>query len=126
MIVARLGDASLRPSSGWLGQFEGVEAGEKTPGRRCTLIGGEGDLRDAGRGLDRPEGRAPAWRKSALADEVGKIDAKLANVAFVARAPEEVAEEQCERRAQAEQTIARLSAALERLGALVGILHALV
>ena len=36
--------------------------------------------------------------------------------AFVARAPEEVVEEQRERRAQAEQTGARLSAALERLG----------
>ena len=52
-----------------------------------------------------------------LADEVGKIDAKLANAAFVARAPEEVVEEQRERRAQAEQTAARLGAALERLGA---------
>jgi valyl-tRNA synthetase len=52
-----------------------------------------------------------------LADEVGKIDAKLGNAAFVSRAPEEVVEEQRERRAQAEQTRTRLSAALERLGA---------
>ncbi|SJZ49728.1 valyl-tRNA synthetase [Enhydrobacter aerosaccus] len=50
-----------------------------------------------------------------LADEVGKIDAKLANAAFVSRAPEEVVEEQRERRSQAEQTRIRLSAALERL-----------
>ncbi|HSI02254.1 MAG TPA: class I tRNA ligase family protein, partial [Reyranella sp.] len=52
-----------------------------------------------------------------LADEVAKIDAKLGNANFVARAPEEVVEEQRERRAQAEQTRARLSAALERLSA---------
>ncbi|WIM13844.1 valine--tRNA ligase [Enhydrobacter sp.] len=52
-----------------------------------------------------------------LADEVGKIDAKLGNAAFVARAPEEVVEEQRERRAQAEQTRTRLSRALQRLGA---------
>ena len=51
-----------------------------------------------------------------LADEIGKIDAKLGNANFVSRAPEEVVEEQRERRAQAEQTRARLSAALERLG----------
>ena len=51
-----------------------------------------------------------------LADEVGKIDAKLGNANFVARAPEEVVEEQRERRQQAEQTRLRLSTALERLG----------
>jgi valyl-tRNA synthetase len=52
-----------------------------------------------------------------LADEVDKIDAKLGNAAFVARAPEEVVAEQRERRSQAEQTRLRLSTALERLGA---------
>ena len=52
-----------------------------------------------------------------LGDEVGKIDAKLGNAAFVSRAPEEVVEEQRERRTQAEQTRARLATALERLGA---------
>ena len=50
-----------------------------------------------------------------LTDEIAKIDAKLGNASFVARAPAEVVEEQRERRAQAEQTIARLSAALKRL-----------
>jgi valyl-tRNA synthetase len=52
-----------------------------------------------------------------LADEVGKIDAKLGNAAFVSRAPEEVVEEQRERRAHAEQARGRLSRALERLDA---------
>jgi valyl-tRNA synthetase len=52
-----------------------------------------------------------------LGDEVGKIDAKLGNASFVSRAPEEVVEEQRERRTQAEQTKSRLSMALERLGA---------
>jgi valyl-tRNA synthetase len=51
-----------------------------------------------------------------LADEVGKIDAKLGNTNFVSRAPEEVVEEQRERRARAEETRQRLSTALERLG----------
>jgi len=52
-----------------------------------------------------------------LGDEVGKIDAKLGNANFVSRAPEEVVEEQRERRTQAEQTRARLATALERLSA---------
>jgi valyl-tRNA synthetase len=52
-----------------------------------------------------------------LGDEVGKIDAKLGNASFVSRAPEEVVEEQRERRNLAEQTRMRLATALERLGA---------
>jgi valyl-tRNA synthetase len=51
-----------------------------------------------------------------LADEVGKIDAKLSNANFIARAPKEVVEELRERRRQAEQTRTRLAAALKRLG----------
>ena len=52
-----------------------------------------------------------------LGEEIGKIDAKLCNRNFVARAPEEVVEEQRERRRQAEATRARLAAALKRLRA---------
>ena len=52
-----------------------------------------------------------------LDDEIRKIDAKLGNAAFVSRAPEEVVEEQRERRQQAEATKARLTAALQRLKA---------
>ena len=55
--------------------------------------------------------------KASLQIVVGKIDVKLANAAFVARAPEEAVEEQRVRRAQAEQTAGRLGATLERLGA---------
>ncbi|UYN97698.1 MAG: valine--tRNA ligase [Enhydrobacter sp.] len=52
-----------------------------------------------------------------LADEVVKIDAKLGNANFVARAPEDVVEEQRERRLQAEETRKRLARALEQLDA---------
>ena len=45
-----------------------------------------------------------------------RITAPGEKPAFVSRAPEEVVEEQRERRQQAEQTRARLSTALERLG----------
>jgi valyl-tRNA synthetase len=62
----------------------------------------------------RPRARAEKEIKK-LADEIAKIDAKLGNAAFVSRAPEEVVEEQRERRQQAEETRARLSTALQRL-----------
>ena len=52
-----------------------------------------------------------------LGGEIGRIDAKLANGEFVARAPEEVVEEQRERRAELDRSRARLSEALDRLAA---------
>jgi len=51
-----------------------------------------------------------------LEQEIAKIDAKLANPQFVERAPEEVIEEQRERRAEAEEVRAKLAGALARLG----------
>lgn len=51
-----------------------------------------------------------------LAAEMAKIDQKLGNPNFVSRAPEEVVEEQRERRAEAEAARAKLAEALARLG----------
>ena len=48
--------------------------------------------------------------------EIAKIDAKLENADFMARAPEDVVEEQRERRADAEALAQRLSEAVHRLG----------
>jgi valyl-tRNA synthetase len=47
--------------------------------------------------------------------EIAKIDAKLGNEAFIAKAPEEVIEEQRERREEALATLARTEEALARL-----------
>jgi valyl-tRNA synthetase len=49
--------------------------------------------------------------------EIAKIDAKLANQSFVAKAPAEVVEENRERRAEFEATLKKLAAALKRLDA---------
>jgi valyl-tRNA synthetase len=49
--------------------------------------------------------------------EIEKVDAKLANESFVAKAPPEVVEEHRERRAAFEATLARLQAALKRVEA---------
>ena len=48
--------------------------------------------------------------------EVAKVDSKLCNADFIARAPEEVVEENRERRQDALDRIARMRAALQRLG----------
>jgi valyl-tRNA synthetase len=50
-----------------------------------------------------------------LAGEIDKIEKKLANADFVARAPEEVVEEQRERREEASAARSKLADALERL-----------
>jgi valyl-tRNA synthetase len=51
-----------------------------------------------------------------LDGDIGKIDAKLGNADFLARAPEEVVDEQRERRAEAEARRAKIDEALARLG----------
>jgi valyl-tRNA synthetase len=48
-------------------------------------------------------------------DEIAKLDKKLSNEAFLAKAPEEVVEEQRERRAEFSNVRDKLTAALERL-----------
>ena len=102
-----------------LARIEGVEAAASAPRASLQIVVGEATYAlPVGEVIDLKAESARLQKEiKKLADEVGKIDAKLANAAFVARAPEEVVEEQRERRAQAEQTAARLGAALERLGA---------
>jgi valyl-tRNA synthetase len=51
-----------------------------------------------------------------LDKDIGKIDAKLGNADFLKRAPEEVVEEQRERRETAVSRSAKLEEALQRLG----------
>ena len=102
-----------------LARIEGVEAAASAPKASLQLVVGEATYAlPVGEVIDLKAESARLQKEiKKLADEVGKIDSKLGNAAFVSRAPEEVVEEQRERRTQAEQTRARLSAALERLGA---------
>ncbi len=50
--------------------------------------------------------------------DIAKIDAKLGNADFLKRAPEEVVEEQRERREEAEARKRKVAEALSRLSAL--------
>jgi valyl-tRNA synthetase len=108
-----------RPAIARLARVDGVEAAASAPKASLQIVIGEatyalpvGDVIDL-----KAEGARLQKEIKKLSDEVGKIDAKLGNANFVSRAPEEVVEEQRERRVQAEQTRARLSSALERLSA---------
>ncbi|HYR64919.1 MAG TPA: valine--tRNA ligase [Reyranella sp.] len=102
-----------------LARIEGIEAAAAAPKAALQIVVGEASYAlPVGEVIDlKAEGARLQKEIRKLADEVGKIDAKLGNVNFVSRAPEEVVEEQRERRQQAEQTRARLSTALERLKA---------
>jgi valyl-tRNA synthetase len=51
-----------------------------------------------------------------LTDEIGKLDGKLANEAFIARAPAEIIEEQRDRRAEAASVRQKLEEAVQRIG----------
>ncbi|BCW89336.1 Valine--tRNA ligase [Alphaproteobacteria bacterium SO-S41] len=72
---------------------------------------------DLGGHIDKAKELARLKKDAAKQDgEIAKITAKLGNAEFVAKAPEEVIEEQKDRRAAAEATRDRLNEAIARLG----------
>jgi valyl-tRNA synthetase len=101
-----------------LARIEGIEAAAAAPKAALQIVVGEATYAlPVGEVIDLKAESARLQKEiKKLGDEIGKIDAKLGNKAFISRAPEEVVEEQRDRRQTAEQTRARLSAALERLG----------
>jgi valyl-tRNA synthetase len=100
-----------------LARVEGIDMAAAAPKASLQIVLGEATYAlPVGEVIDLKAEAARLEKEiKKLEDEVRKIDAKLGNANFVARAPEEVVEEQRERHAQAEQTRARLSAALKRL-----------
>jgi valyl-tRNA synthetase len=66
--------------------------------------------------IDLAAERARLVKEMAKADaDIARVDAKLGNANFVARAPEEVVEEEKEKREEAEMRKAKIAEALERL-----------
>ncbi|MDB5591668.1 valine--tRNA ligase [Enterovirga sp.] len=102
-----------------LARLSAITEADKAPGQSVQILVGEEvaalplagivDLAAETERLNREAGKLEA--------EIAKIDAKLGNESFVARAPEEVVEEQRERRAEAETRRGRIEEALARLRA---------
>ena len=68
--------------------------------------------------IDLEQERARLQKEIDRADgEIAKIDKKLSNRGFIAKAPADVVEENRERREEAEQARAKLAEALKRLEA---------
>jgi valyl-tRNA synthetase len=66
--------------------------------------------------IDLDAERARLAKEMAKADaDIARVDAKLGNANFVARAPEEVVEEEKEKREEAQARKAKITEALERL-----------
>jgi valyl-tRNA synthetase len=101
-----------------LARVEGIESAAAAPKSALQIVVGEATYAlPVGEVIDLATESTRLQKEiKKLADEVGKIDAKLSNANFIARAPKEVVEELRERRRQAEQTRTRLAAALKRLG----------
>jgi valyl-tRNA synthetase len=101
-----------------LARINGIEEAAAAPKAALQLVIGEATYAlPVGEVIDLKAESARLQKEiKKLADEIGKIDAKLGNANFISRAPEEVVEEQRERRRQAEQTRSRLITALKRLG----------
>jgi len=101
-----------------LARIDGIEPATAAPRAALQIVLGEATYAlPVGEVIDLKAESARLQKEiKRLGDEVVKIDAKLGNAAFVSRAPEEVVEEQRDRRTAAEQTRDRLSMALKRLG----------
>ena len=96
---------------------DGLRFERRAGRRRRALRWPRRSLRAAGRRVHRPAAERARLTKeiAALAADIDRTAKKLANADFVARAPEEVVEENRERLAEAEAARERLAAALRRL-----------
>jgi len=100
-----------------LARLEEIKYGDLVPPSSAQMVIGEATFALPLAGIiDFDAERVRLKREIAKEEvEIGKIDKKLGNEQFVAKAPDEVIEEQRERRAEAVSRLERLRAALARL-----------
>ncbi len=100
-----------------LARLETVDATDAIPDGAVQLVLDEATLILPLKGVIDVAAETARLKKEVgkLADEVKKIDAKLGNAKFLAGAPEQVVEEQRERKADAEAAMAKFAEALKRL-----------
>jgi valyl-tRNA synthetase len=105
------------PSLGLMLRVSGVEARDEVPqGAIPYVVDGATLALPVAEFIDLTAERARLTKEIAtLASDIERSAKKLGNADFVARAPEEVVEENRERLAEAQATKAKLEAALERL-----------
>ncbi|MGB7078531.1 MAG: class I tRNA ligase family protein, partial [Xanthobacteraceae bacterium] len=101
-----------------LARISGSNFSEKEvpPGSAQIVVGGEIVALPLAGVIDLAAERARLAKELAKADaDIARVDAKLGNANFVARAPEEVVEEEKEKREEAQARKAKIAEALERL-----------
>jgi valyl-tRNA synthetase len=109
--------AGLVRSLAGLGRLDVVDVLEERPGS-SSIVFPAGRARVPLEGvidLEAEAARVASERERALAD-VARLDAKLANEGFVARAPEDVVAKERQKREAAERVVAELTARLESFG----------
>jgi valyl-tRNA synthetase len=102
-----------------LARLESIETEGGVPSGSVQIVLGEATVVLPLAGvidLDAERGRLRSQIKK-HEGEIAKIDKKLANADFMAKAPEHVIDEQRERRDDADKTRAKLAEALDRLSA---------
>jgi valyl-tRNA synthetase len=100
-----------------LARLSSIEAGDQVPPSSAQFVLNEATVALPLAGvidLGKERSRLEKELKKAEQD-IGRIDAKLANADFVSRAPQDVIDEQKERRAEAEAMLGRLKEAVGRL-----------
>ena len=115
-VRARL--AAWRPAIERLARLDGVHEGtpDRAGGTLEVVVDGRSYVLPLAGHVDVGEERVRLDKEMAkLAADVAKLDQKLSNPQFVAKAPEDVVEEQRERRTARAATLARLEAAAARL-----------
>jgi valyl-tRNA synthetase len=100
-----------------MARLDAAQAGDAFAKSSAQIVVGEGTAGLALEGfIDFDKERARLKKEEQrLIGEIGRIDAKLSNEAFVAKAPEEVIDEQREKRAEYEAALAKVTEALKRL-----------
>ncbi len=115
--VSILRSATNKETLQRLARLESIEIAEAVPEGSVQIMFGEATLAIVLSGIIDVEAESKRLQKemAKARSEIDAIDKKLANENFTSRAPAHVVETQRQRRAEAEASLAKLNAALERL-----------